>query len=74
MAEEATVRARVRRPPGTALVRATGRIAAVVVAYLAGVLILEESPGGAPRLGWPTTAGVLSARLEAVLGAPPAPS
>jgi CheY-like chemotaxis protein len=31
-------------------------------------------PLGAPRLGWPTAARVLVARLQAVLAAPPAPS
>jgi len=33
-----------------------------------------EVPLGAPRLGWPTTAGVLAGRLRSVLAAPPAPS
>jgi PAS domain S-box-containing protein len=31
-------------------------------------------PLGAPRLGWPTTPGVLAGRLRSVLAAPPAPS
>jgi len=31
-------------------------------------------PLGAPRLGWPTTPGVLAGRLHSVLAAPPAPS